>query len=377
MKNESNKIKVMHVLTDKNIGGAGRWLLYYLKYFNKDEFEVQVVLPDDSLLAEEVEKTGVPLIRAENMTDSSYDKKSVEPLAKIIKNNKPDIVHTHASLSARMGAKRAGVKIVISTKHCMEEISHSFFKRRLKGLINRYYSTKIIAVSDAVAKSLELGGTSAKMIVTVKNGVEPLRELESEEKKSVRRKFGLEEESFLIGILARLEEVKDHSTFFKMVKCILDYRQDVYFVVAGTGSLEDKLKEEAQSLGIMDKLHFTGFIKEIEMLTASLDLNVITSKQEALCLSIIEGMSAGVPAAGTACGGVCEVISPGRNGELAPPGDYKALAEKIEALIGDKEKYAVYSQNARKTVKEQFLASDMTVQIESLYKYCLSMSKKN
>ena len=115
-----HKIKVLHVLTDKNIGGAGRWLLYYLKYHDREQFKVEVVLPQGSLLAPAVKALDVPVISMEDMEDKSFDKKALKALVQLFREEKPDIVHTHASMTARMAARAAMVPSIFNTKHCME-----------------------------------------------------------------------------------------------------------------------------------------------------------------------------------------------------------------------------------------------------------------
>ena len=75
-------MKILHVLTDRNIGGAGRWLLYYLKYHNREKFAVKVVLPHDSLLVAAVQALDVPVLRWRD-GDKSFDRKAFKALAKI------------------------------------------------------------------------------------------------------------------------------------------------------------------------------------------------------------------------------------------------------------------------------------------------------
>ena len=99
---EKEKLKIYHVLTDRNIGGAGRWLLNYLKYCNRETYDVRVVLPADSQLCPVVESLDIPVIKMDAMADSSYDKKAMAPLTELFRKDKPDVVHTHASLTARM-----------------------------------------------------------------------------------------------------------------------------------------------------------------------------------------------------------------------------------------------------------------------------------
>lgn len=368
--------KICHILTDKNIGGAGRWLLYYLKYCNRDEFDVTVILPKDSQLAREAEKTGIKLILLEGMKETSFDKQSIGILTEVLKKEKPDLVHTHASFSARIAAKKAKIPFVVSTKHCMEGKSSGFWKKKIKGFLNQRYSNKMIAVSNAVKESMIDGGTHSDQIITLYNGVELLPLITEEKKKEIKKKYGIEEGKFLVGMLARLEEIKDHPTFLRGIKRILETTEEMTFLIAGTGTQEQNLKNMAKEMGISNHVIFTGFVQEIELLTSILDLNVITSKEEALCLSILEGMGAGVPAVGTDSGGIREVIRTGYNGELVPVGDWEKLADKILYVAANQDVYHEYSKNAKKMVQEQFLAEELVKKLEQYYlEWCGSNGK--
>ena len=153
------RMKILHVLTDRNIGGAGRWLLYYLKYHNREKFAVQVALPQDSLLVAAVQALDVPVIAMEELEDKSFDKKALKALTRMFRAERPDIVHTHASMTARIAARRARVPYIINTKHCMEGAPGGLAKKILRREINAVFSDKIIAVSKAVRRSMIAGGT--------------------------------------------------------------------------------------------------------------------------------------------------------------------------------------------------------------------------
>ena len=360
------KMKIYHVLTDRNIGGAGRWLLYYLKYCDRTRFDVRVVLPKDSLLVAEVEKLEIPVIGMEGMTDSSWDKKALHPLTELFQKDKPDVVHTHASLTARIAARKAGIKQIFHTKHCMES-QGNVIKKLVKRTINHHCSNRIIAVSKAVKRSMIAGGTDARQIVTIYNGIDPIEPLTIEEKQAVRQSFGIAEGQKAVGIAARLEEVKDHKTFLRAAEILAKKHKDITFLIIGDGSLREYLEAEAKVMGLQERIIFTGFVTDVEKLEAALDIAVITSKQEALCLSLIEAMSAGVPAIGTDSGGVSEVIRHGENGFLVPVGDSQTLAKGIEDILYDEKCYAAMRENAMQWTRKQFAADKMAAQIEKLY----------
>ena len=170
-----------------------------------------------------------------------------------------------------------------------------------------------------------------------------------------------------VGMVARLEEVKDHETFLLGAKKLLDKRKDVRFYIVGDGSLREQLEQKAAALGISEQVTFTGFLQDVEKIEAALDIAVITSKAEALCLSILESMIAGIPAVGTDSGGVAEVIRHGENGFLIPVGDSDALAERLDELLADDAKRSAFGAQAKRDAEATFLAEQMTRKIEKLY----------
>jgi glycosyltransferase involved in cell wall biosynthesis len=366
------KKRIIHILTDKNIGGAGRWLLNCLKFHNEALYDVMVVLPSDSLLKEPLKKIKFSgIIDIYDMDEKSLSFNDIAKFKKIFKDFNPDIVHTHASLSARIAAKLSGVRYVINTKHCLENTTNNTIKKFLNRLINKMFSDKIIAVSKAVEASMLETNIDEKQIVTIYNGIELSTRLSIEEINSVKADYGIKSEDSVVGIAARLEPVKDISTFIKAAKEIVENRsksnKPVKFIIAGSGSLESQLKAQVNALGLDNEVVFTGFVKDIEKLMSIFDINVISSIQEALCISIIEGMGMGIPAVGTDSGGVNEVILDGITGSIVKCGDYEALANRITDILDNKSLYELYSKNSMEHIKNKFLAEEMTRKIEQLY----------
>ena len=362
-----HKIKVLHVLTDKNIGGAGRWLLYYLKYHDREQFKVEVVLPQGSLLAPAVKALDVPVISMEDMEDKSFDKKALKALVQLFREEKPDIVHTHASMTARMAARAAMVPSIFNTKHCMESAPGILPKKIIRREVNAAFSDKIIAVSRAVRRSMVHAGCHPEQIAVVYNGIEPIAIPTAEEKAALLESYGGRPGEKAVGMVARLEEVKDHETFLLAAQNVLEHRKDVRFYIVGDGSLREELERRVYELGISEWVTFTGFVKDVEKIEAALDIAVITSKAEALCLSIIESNIAGVPAIGTDSGGIREVIRHGETGFLVSVGDSDKLAERMEELLADDAKRKAFGEQAKKHAESMFLANHMTKRIEKLY----------
>ena len=364
-------IKVIHVLSDMKIGGAGSWLLNLLGAIDKEKFEIKVVLPQGSMLADKIKNLGFEVIAVDGIKDKSYDARAVNLLYYIFRAEKPDIVHTHASLSARLAAKKAGARI-INTKHCID--SRITGIRRFAGaLINDRYSDGIIAVSEAVKRNIAENGVPDDKISVIYGGINPVKVLDDKEKSLAREKWGIGEE-VVVGIVARLTEVKGHKYFIDAAEIISRDNDNVKFFIAGIGPKEEELKELIKQKGLTDKVVFTGFVDEIYEVFNIIDINVISSLSEALCLSLIEGMSVGKPSVAADTGGIPEVIKNGYNGFLVPAGDAEGLADAILKLIHDPGLRKAMGDRGREIMEKSFTAEIMAEKIEELYE---SVARKN
>ena len=108
-------IKVVNVTSDANIGGAGKCILTFLKHYDRKKYDLTVIVPPKSLLIPEIKALGGKYIEVEGISDKSLDINGIKALKKAFAKIKPDIVHAHAAMSARIAAKLSGAKIILST----------------------------------------------------------------------------------------------------------------------------------------------------------------------------------------------------------------------------------------------------------------------
>ena len=175
-------IKVIEVSSDSNIGGAGKCILTFLKNYDRDKFDVSVVLPENSLLKPEAEALGVKVYEVKHLAEKSLDIKAIKILKELFKELKPDVVHTHASMSARIAAKLLNIKVVY-TRHSVfppSKLISKFPGKLINGMVNNGTADKIIAVAEAAKDNLTATGVSEKKISVILNGVETLVPYSSE-----------------------------------------------------------------------------------------------------------------------------------------------------------------------------------------------------
>lgn len=364
------KIKIIEVSSDTNIGGAGKCLLTLLENFDYNKFDVKVVLPKNSLLKPHIDKLGIQVIETDGIADKSLDMSAVKTLKAIFKREKPDIVHTHASMSARIAARAAGAKVVY-TRHSVfppsKRISRGIGKV-INGMINNYYADAIIAVAEAAKENLTDTGVKDGKIRVILNGVEGLSPVSSDEKRIIKERFNLPDGYKAVSIVARLEDIKGHDYFIEAADKLLKKGIKARFYIAGTGSYEQHLKDKVKKLAREEQIIFTGFISDVDKLMSITDVQANASfGTEATSLALLEGMSLGIPAVVSDFGGNPGVIKDGENGFIVPKKDAAALAQKLETLLTDNVVYEKQSESAKRIFGEKFTAAAMTRRTEELY----------
>lgn len=362
-------MKCINLISDSNIGGAGKVLLNYLANCDRKTMEHAVIVPAGSLLIPEIEALGIRVIPFDGMQDKSFDLKDIKKLKAVLKAEKPDIVHCHGSLTGRIAASSCGINTV-HTRHSIfdqPDYKKKFPVKQVLGFINNRYSDVIIAVSPAAKDNIVEIGTDPDKVEVVYNGISRPQVLEEDEKQAVKEKYGIPEGSFICAIIARLEEVKGHRYLLEAAKIFQDQGEEITILIAGTGSIEEDLRAQAKKMGLNNVI-FTGFIKTIWEIENIMDLQLNASYgTEATSMSLLEGMCLGIPAAVSDFGGNPYVIQDGVNGVIFPKKDSKALAQAILRCKNDPELYGKMAENCPKIFEERFTGKVMAEQIESIY----------
>ena len=355
-------MKILHILTDSNIGGAGRYLLSILESYDREQFQIEVVLPIGSKLAPVVKAADTTVIEMPYIQDRSFSFKAVGALYRLLKEKKPDIVHTHAAFSGRVAAKLLGLRIVHSRHYCIPDGG----KNGIMGFVNNHFSHGIIATSPEVEKGLIAAGTKKEIITTIFNGTPSVRSLSKGEKMAVLARYGIPDNAFVVSQIARLDPVKGHDYTLDGAKLLAD-NTDIVILLAGDGPQEEHLRKRIKEENIRNII-MTGFVPAVEEIINITDLQINASFTETTCLALLEGMSLGVPAVATDGGGNPYVISHGENGLIVPYGSGEALAEAILTIKNDPALYRKMSTAAMDSYNKQFRADIMTRQVEELYR---------
>ena len=371
-------IRVLNIISDTNIGGAGRVLLNYLQYADRAQFHPMVAVPRGSLLKAPLEEVGAEVFEVDGIADRSYDKNDVKVLKALIDKVEPHIVHTHGALSGRIAGRQRG-KVVIYTRHSAFPVSAKLKYppgRWVNKLLNEHYSDHIIAVSPAAAENLTDAGISPKRITTMMNGVAPVARCSDEECAKLREQWGIEQDDFVLGILARVEAYKGHMDMVDAAKMLAEQGRKFKILVAGNGTFEEQVKARVDELGLNDYVKFLGFLTDVKGFLSVLDVQLNASYgTETSSLSILEGFSMGLTAVISDYGGNPWLVTHEDNGLMFPTRDSKKLAECIARVMDEPETLKKLSERAEEVFHQRFTGEIFAKNIENVYLETLKGAK--
>lgn len=359
-------LKVLQVISDFDVGGAGRYLITLLKQDAFRELEVKVACPGGGALARNLASLGVEVLDLEQ-ADRSFTPSLLRQLFRLLRRYRFDVVHTHASLAGRIAARLAGYPAIVLTRHGLGSRAFrgpAFWLNRLAG---EMLTDRIIAISGAVRDHLVAGGISPERVTVIHNGVD-LREFPPGlDPRPVREELGLGTGP-VVGMIARLVPEKGHDYLLLAARQVVDRLPEARFLLVGDGPERDRLSALARQLGLEAHVLFAGFRPDIPQVVAAQDLAVLSSTSEGLGLVLLEAMAGGKPVVATRVGGIPEVVEDGYTGILVPPRDPSSLARAILGLLEDREMARRMGLAGRQRVEKKFDARGMAAATVAQYR---------
>ena len=228
----------------------------------------------------------------------------------------------------------------------------------------------IVANSGAVRDALAAEGVSRSKIRVVCNGLDltPFGAEADAEAAAIRERAGIPAGAPLVSIVANLRlPVKDHPTFLRAARRVLDAVPDAHFAIAGEGELLQETRVLAASLGIEERVHFLGRCDRVAGLIAASRVCVLSSRSEGFSNAILEYMGGARPVVATDVGGAREAIEDGASGYVVPVGDDETMAGRVVELLLDPGLACRMGARGRKIVEERFSCEAQLQRTENLY----------
>lgn len=329
-------------------GGVERRLLSLLPRLRALGWVVSVLcIREAGQMAPLFERAGIPV--AVIPFRSRWSPRSLNELARRLRRDRVDIVHTHmyrCNTSGTVAARLAGVKAVISNVHNVNEWDSP--KQLLVDRLLARCKDKIIAVSEGVRQNyLDRTRICPAKVITIHNGVDLKPFQDAVFEPALAAELGVEEGERVVAVFARLVEQKRHVDFLAMAADVLKVLPNVKFLIAGKGKLRSELEQKAAELGISRQVIFAGHRDDVPRLLALTDVVVMCSEKEGFSNSVLEAMAAGVPVVATDVGGNAEALVDFESGFIVPPRRPDVLTKKVLALLTDQVLHKSISSKAQ------------------------------
>ncbi len=317
-------------------------------------------------------RTGERLIAAgvpvrHGLLGAKYDPFSAVSISRLFSGHKDGILLSldhHDAIAIGMGAARlAGLHRRVLSLHStgLWEKGSSFtrFDRLFLGGFGR-----IVALADMHRDHLiDVERIDPQKISVINNGVDTDRFAPDDAARtSVREEFGIGPDRFAVSIVAALRPEKNHGMFLDAAAILKERHGERFvFLIIGSGTGEEKLKETTSQLGLGDSVRFLGDRGDVDMILKGVDASVLCSFPvvETFPLAVLEAMATGVPVVSTGVGSVPEIIDDGIDGMIIESEDTAGLASALETLEGDEEQAAVMGARARVKAEDRYSVRGM------------------
>ena len=375
---KSNAIRIVHIITDLEIGGAEIMLANLLSAMNRSRFKPEVIaLGERGPLALRIEALDIP-VRVLGMERGSASPTDLIRLTRWLRESRPHLIQSwmyHANLAGGLAAKFAGGIPVIWSIHA-SHLEPTTTRRRttwmigLSGKLSGWLPTRIVYCSEVSYRLHESLGYADDRKLIIPNGFDiDVFIPDPGVRAAVREELGVSEETPLIGMVARFDPQKDHENFFNAAALLHVKIPEAEFVLCGPGITADNtvMRSWMDQFDLAGHCHLLGQRGDVERILASLDVaSTASSYGEAFPMVVGEAMACGVPCVVTNIGDSSIII--GDTDRTVPPRDPEALADAWAEILGqDAASRRRLGDAARERIIELYSLGQVTNLYEELY----------
>jgi glycosyltransferase involved in cell wall biosynthesis len=362
-------MKILHIETGRHLYGGGQQVLWLLAGLLERRVDVVLVCAEHSALAAAASANGIRVIGMPCHGD--LDLLFARRLGKVLRAERPDLVHCHSRRGADTlggrAAARAGIPALVSRRVDNREAAW------LARLRYRPFA-RIVAISRAIAGVLADCGVDGNRVSVIRSAVDAAPFQAAPDGARFRREFGLRETDRVLVSAAQFIPRKGQRYVIQAMARLLPRYPDLRLILFGRGPLEQDLRAQTGKLGLDGQVRFAGFRDDLDRYLGCAELLVHPALREGLGVVALKAAAAGVPVVGFAAGGLPEAVLDGRTGLLVPPGDVMALTGAIAALLDDDTRRRQFAEAARTRVQTEFSIEAMVDAHLKLYRSQLALA---
>ena len=378
------------------VGGIARVVHDLSKRLIKDGHEVTVITYRDGNVPEYENDKGVEVYRVDNYMihpNNFIDwimQLNFNMIAKatevINKEGGFDVIHAHDWLVtyAAKSLKQSFNLPMVATIHATEAGRNSGIHDDTQRYINdtewllTYEATEVIVNSNYMKGHVQgLFGLPFDKISVIPNGINLNNFTGIERDYDFRRKFAMDNEKIILYVGRLVYEKGVQHLVQHLISAmpkILDHYHDSKLVIAGKGGMLDELKAQVDSMGLSNKVYFTGYLnqKEVQKMYKCADVAVFPSTYEPFGIVALEAMLAGIPTVVSDIGGLNEIVEHGVNGMKSYAGNPNSIADSVLSLLFDQQLAMNVTKNAKNKVKNEFNWQKIAQDTHYIYELAIS-----
>ena len=377
-RDNAGKLKILMLESSPNWGGQEDRLLREAAWLERNGHKVMLACNDDAAIigragAAGVEARAIPF-------RSNVDLPGLRALAKLIRREKPDVLHARSSKDAwfAFAFRLAGVPVVRSR--------HTTLPGDISGgrrFIYRHGCHRLIASAGFIADTMRDSLAIPSDRIDVIGESVDTTEFRPGDGSVFREQFGIRREAPLFGIVAMLRSEKGHTTLLNAARIVLARKPDARFVIVGSAAsgnpVEKHLQEEVRaSFGQFPEppVIMTGFRRDIPLIMRALDALAVPSTQEAQTLVIPQAFATGKPAIGSRVGGIPEILQDGVNGFLVEPGNTEELADRMLRIAENPDLARRLGQAGREFAQRELAVDVKMEQLLESYRKTIAAARR-
>jgi glycosyltransferase involved in cell wall biosynthesis len=330
------------------------------------------------------EELGVPVVTIPHLhreISPVRDLLATIRLARIIRAERPVILHTHTAKAGAVGR----VAALLAGRRRPPIIVHTFHGHVLRGYFGRFWTgffrllerllaritDVLVAVSPEVRDELvSFGVAPASKFRVIRLGIELDQRLSPDgaARAETRRVMGIRGERVVVGWIGRMTAVKRTDVVLRAFRRLRQEGVDAVLCMVGDGPDRRSVEDLAGELGIMRDCLFPGYREDVGPFFAAFDVFVLPSGNEGTPVTAIEALASGCPVVATRVGGVPDVVTDGEDGFLVEPGDVDALAARLAQLASDPGLRATMGGAGRERMRGRYAVDRLIDDIDRLYR---------
>ena len=370
-------MKVLHIITSLNAGGAQRSLFSLISGGLQKSHESAVLsLTSEGIYGSQLRSMGIE-VHVLGMLPGRPTLRALLKLRAVVKKYRPEIIQGwmyHGNIAAYMASMLSPGHILIlwNVRHSLYAIEKEKPLTRFVIRVNRVLSNAADAIiynSNISRKQHEDFGFSSKHSLVIQNGFDLERWRPNQEfRSSLRKRLGVPDDAFLIGHIARLHPMKDHPFFLNAAATLAETNKYIHYLLVGTGVTSDNLQFQQYSSRLpAERVHFLGESSDVEKIMPSLDVFCLTSAWgEAFPNVLGEAMACGVPCVATDVGDSREIL--GDTGKIVPVNHKQRLVAAVTAILSQTQnERSCLGQAARERIRIRFSLASVVERYVRLY----------